>query len=168
MAGDLKKVDRLLTFARENGEEELKTYRPYCNLKTKPKVHNVTVLKLIKGLRDIFFDDECIYWCNRINGKCGNLEDQYLVLCSLIVSYYNKNHNHALVIKYGHEAVSLVDRFTNRKELPLPKYQIYFHLGHASQVGSSLLMLHKSSQVSIIRTGLIIYYVSEVQLILVS
>ena len=141
MAGDLKKVDRLLTFARENGEEELKTYRPYCNLKTKPKVHNVTVLKLIKGLRDIFFDDECIYWCNRINGKCGNLEDQYLVLCSLIVSYYNKNHNHALVIKYGHEAVSLVDRFTNRKELPLPKYQIYFHLGHASQVGSSLQWL---------------------------
>ena len=76
---------------------------------------------------------ECIFWCGKINGKV-NREDQYYVLCSLIVSYYNKNNNYALVIKYGHEALSLVDRLTNQKDLPLPKYQIYFHLGHASQV----------------------------------
>ena len=82
MSGDLKKVERLLNFARENSEESLQAHRPYHNLKTKPKVHNVTILRLIKGLKEIYFDTECIYWCERIKGKC-NREEQYFVLCNV-------------------------------------------------------------------------------------
>ena len=36
-------------------------------------------------------------------------------------------------MKYGHEALEVLKRMTNKKNLPLPKHQIYFHLGHASQ-----------------------------------
>ena len=114
MAGDLRKVDRLLTFARENGEATFQTYPAYCNFKAKPKIPQDIIMKMIRGLKEIYFEEECIYWCEKINGKCKR-EDQYFVLSTLIVSYHGKNHNHALVIKYGHEALSLLNRVSNQK-----------------------------------------------------
>ena len=114
MAGDLRKVDRLLTFARENGEAAFQTYPAYCNFKAKPKIAQDIIMKMIRGLKEIYFEEECIYWCEKINGKCKR-EDQYFVLSTLIVSYHGKNHNQALVIKYGHEALSLLNRVSNQK-----------------------------------------------------
>ena len=121
MAGDLRKVDRLLTFARENGEEEFQTFPAYCNFKAKPKIALGITITLIRGLKEMYFDEECIYWCEKINGKCKR-DDQYFILSTLLGSYHNKGHNHALVIKYGHEALALMNRASNRKSLAKGMY----------------------------------------------
>ena len=60
MAGDLKKVDRLLTFARENGEATFQTYPAYCNFKAKPKIPQDIIMKMIRGLKEMYFEEECI------------------------------------------------------------------------------------------------------------
>lgn len=121
MAGDLRKVDRLLTFARENGEAAFQTFPAYCNFKAKPKIALDITITLIRGLKEMYFDEECIYWCEKINGKCKR-DDQYFILSTLIVSYHNKSHNHALVIKYGHEALALMNRGSNQKSLAKGMY----------------------------------------------
>ena len=98
MAGDSKKIDRLLEFARNNGEAEFQTNTAYKNLKAKPKLNIDITLKLIRGLKDMYFAEDCVYWCEKINGKCKR-EDQYFVLTTLIVSYHMLGRNHDLVLK---------------------------------------------------------------------
>ena len=85
MAGDLRKVDRLLTFARENGEEEFQTFPAYCNFKAKPKIAVGITITLIRGLKEINYKEECMNWCQKINDKCKR-RDQYFVLTTTIGS----------------------------------------------------------------------------------
>ena len=108
MPGDSHRVDKILEFAKTVEEADFQTHHPYSIFKTKKNIQKGVVIRLIKGLQDISYFEESIYWCHRISEKC-NIEETYFILSCLLVCYSSIG-NHKMVLKYGHETLDLLAR----------------------------------------------------------
>ena len=105
---NLKEIDKLLRIASGLEETEFQRNSHYKKFKAKKIVNRNEFDRIIRGLDDLKFRHECIYWNEKIlkENVCTK-DEHYEVLNNLCHAYFDI-HEYDIAIEYGKKALAII------------------------------------------------------------
>ena len=104
----MKEIDKLLRLASGLEETEFQQNSLYKKFKDKKIINRNEFDRMLRGMDDLKFRHECIYWNQRILKETTvNADEHYEVLNNLCHSYFDI-HEYEIAIEYGIQAMACV------------------------------------------------------------